>query len=164
MFKMIEARPTQLAPLCAAQMSAGAMTRSTCCGFAGCAAGQMRILRDDGTARAPLAAHERDDEVVVVLPAAQPAQAPEHEADVSPAEAPNVPLGQSEQVAEPASEYVPGQHGKHDDEASEAKVPAGHGWQVLASVAPVAAEKVPGEQGTHVIALAMLEYVPPGQG
>lgn len=44
----------------------------------------------------------------VVLPARQAAQGPEQAAEARPAELPNVPAGQSEQMLAPASENVPG--------------------------------------------------------
>ena len=48
-----------------------------------------------------------------VLPAAHEAHTPEHAALARPALAPNVPAGQSEQTAAPASEKVPGGQGPH---------------------------------------------------
>ena len=84
----------------------GAITRSTCCGFCGCAAGQICRPKLAGTARESAVLHETEEEAAAgrVLPAGHVAHVPEQEEVVRPARSPKVPAGQREQAAAPASE------------------------------------------------------------
>jgi hypothetical protein len=95
--------------LICAHIVAGAITRSTRCGFAGCAAGQIWRPYEEGTARELAVLHVMDEIAVLsadedVLPAVQDEQVPEHTLLVRPAWSPKVPAGQSEQAAAPARE------------------------------------------------------------
>jgi hypothetical protein len=95
-----------LALVSCAHCAAGAITRSTCCGFDGCAAGQICSPYDEGTARVSAVLQETEDEDAAgrVLPAVQVAQVPEQADEVRPAWSPKVPAGHNEQTAAPANE------------------------------------------------------------
>ena len=109
--------------------ASGAITRSTDCGLVGLAAGQTSIPSAEGMARPPLAVQDDSAGGGVAVPAGQAAagaQAPEQAEEFRPAREPNVPAGQGEQTAAPASEKVPGEHSAHAEAAPSEKVPAGH--------------------------------------
>ena len=112
--------------------AAGAMTRSACCGFIGCVAGQISRPISPGIVLASVGVHVTSEVVaapyvaaatgldtepagqrlaaVQLLDAGQAAieQFPLQAGDESPARLPNVPAGQSEQKAAPATANVPG--------------------------------------------------------
>ena len=75
-------------PVSCTHSAAGATTRSTRCGFAGCAAGHICRLSEVGTERAFAALQLKVEGGSAVLPAAQLAQKPEHLFEVRPAELP----------------------------------------------------------------------------
>jgi hypothetical protein len=85
--------------LSCAHWAAGAITRSTLCGFCGCAAGQIWRPYDVGTER-ELAGLQKED-AGRELPAVHAAQAPEHAAVASPARSPKVPGGHSVHLCMP---------------------------------------------------------------
>jgi len=95
-----------LALVSCAHWADGAITRSTCCGLEGCAAGQICKPKEDGTARESAALHETEEEAAAgrVLPAGHVAHVPEQEEVVRPARSPKVPAGHREQADAPASE------------------------------------------------------------
>ena len=89
-----------------AHCAAGAITRSTCCGLEGCAAGQICSPYDDGTARVSAVLQETDAEAAAgrVLPAVQVVQVPEQADEFRPAWSPKVPAGHNVHEDAPAAE------------------------------------------------------------
>jgi len=112
-------------------------------------AGQAEQVVAFATANVPAAqtAHVAEP----TAPATEPAGHGAHVALlVPPGDAENVPTGQREQAAAPASAKAPAAHTAHDAEPAALNEPAGHGAHVAALVLPMAAEKVPAGQRAHV--------------
>ena len=147
-----------------AQTSAGAIKRSTACGFCGCAAGQSKRPRDDGIERESAGLQDADENKAAgrVLPAEQVAHAPEQAALVRPARSPNVPAGQSVHEDAPAVEKVPAGQGVQSPAVPPGNEPAAH------EAVKAGAEVLPEGQFVHVpeqedeLSAALLPKVPAG--